>query len=173
MRLVSEEKRTGTLEVLLTAPVNEWQIVLSKFLAGLRVFLLCFYIWGVFFVALRVEGGQPFDYRPIITFLIALACMGSGFIAMGLFFSCVTRHQILAAVFTFVVMLTLTIMFIAVQSFSDVTWLPTVVSYVSYVDLWISSARGTITPRLLVLNLSLAAFWLYLSMKVLEARKWS
>src|SRR5207245_5924228 len=78
MRMVSEEKRSGTLEVLLTAPVNEWHIVLSKFLAGLRVFLLCFYLCGVFFVALRMEGGEPFDYRSIVTFLIALVCMGSG-----------------------------------------------------------------------------------------------
>jgi len=173
MRALSEEKRTGTIEMLLTAPVNEWHVVLSKFFAGLRIFMLCWYTWGIFFIGMRVEGGQDFDYRPIITFLVALLCMGSGFVAMGLFFSSVTKHQVLAAVFTFVVMFGLTISFILVLNFPDLTSLSTVVSYISYVDLWISSARGTITPRLLVLNLSLAAFWLYLSTKVLEARKWS
>jgi ABC-2 type transport system permease protein len=172
MRMLSEEKRSGTLEVLLTAPVNEWQVVLAKFLAGLRVFLLCWYLWGVFFIALRIEGDRPFDYRPLITFLIALVCMGAGFVAMGVFFSSVTQHQVLAAVFTFVAMMALTLLFILGQ-FADTAWLTTLISYVSYVDLWLESARGKIIPRLLVLHLTVAAFWLFLTIKVLEARKWS
>jgi len=172
MRMLSEEKRSGTLEVLLTAPVNEWQVVLAKFLAGMRVFLLCWYLWGVFFVALRIEGERPFDYRPLLTFLIALVCMGAGFIAMGLFFSSVTRHQVTAAVITFVAMMVLTLLFFLGQ-FSDAAWLNTVISFVAYIDLWIESARGKIIPRLLVLHLTVAVFWLYLTIKVLEARKWS
>jgi ABC-2 type transport system permease protein len=173
MRMLSEEKRSGTLEVLLTAPVNEWQVVLAKFLAGLRVFMLCWYLWGVFFIALRVEGDRPFDYRPLITFVIALLCMGAGFIAMGVFFSSVTRHQVLAAVFTFVAMMTLTLLFILGQFINDAPWLSTLISYVSYVDLWLESARGKIIPRLLVLHLTVAAIWLWLTVTVLESRKWS
>jgi len=173
MRLLSEEKRTGTLEVLLTAPVNEWHIVLAKFLAGLRIFMLCWYTWGVFFIALRLEGGVPFDYRPIITFMIALICMGAGFVAMGLFFSSITKHQIMAAVFTFVIMMALTLLFMVNRFFADIQWLNSFNTYVSYIDLWISSARATITPRLLVLNLSIAVFWLFLSIVVLGARKWT
>jgi ABC-2 type transport system permease protein len=172
MRMLSEEKRSGTLEVLLTAPVDEWHIVLAKFLAGLRVFMLCWYLWGVFFIALRIEGDRPFDYRPFITFLVALVCMGAGFVAMGVFFSSVTRHQVLAAVVTFVAMMVLTLLYFLGQD-SDVPWLRTVISYVSYIDLWIESARSKIIPRLLVLHLTMAAFWLYLTVKVLEARKWS
>ena len=171
MRMLSEEKRTGTLEVLLTAPVNEWQIVLAKFLAGLRIFMLCWYLWGLFLIPLRVEGGQDFDYRPVITFMIALACMGAGFIAMGLFFSSLTRHQIVAAVFTFMVMFVSTLMFILFQYVGESLW--SFLRNVTYIDLWLNAARGTITPRLLVLHLSMAAFWLFLTTKILEARKWS
>jgi hypothetical protein len=173
MRMVSEEKRTGSLEMLLTAPVNEWQVVLSKFLAGLRVFMLCWYLWGVFFIALRVEGGEPFDYRPIITFLIALICMGAAFVSIGLFFSSLTNHQIMAAVLTFVCMFVWTLLFFLPRFLGDVPWLTQLVGYVAYIDFWWSGARGVITPRLCVLYLSVAAFWLYLSIKVLEARKWS
>jgi ABC-2 type transport system permease protein len=172
MRLLSEEKRSGTLEVLLTAPVNEWTVVLSKFLATLRVFMLCWYSWGIFFIALRIEGGKEFDYRPLITFIVALVCMGAGFVAMGLFFSSLSQHQILAAVFTFVAMLTLTILFIMAMKFSEMVWLNNIINYVTYVDLWIVSARGTIVPRYLIYHLSMAVFWLYLTTKVLEARKW-
>lgn len=173
MRLLSEEKRSGSLEVLLTAPVNEWQVVLAKFFAGLRVFMLCWYSWAVFFIAFRIEGGKEFDYRPLITFVIALFCMGAGFVAMGLFFSSLTRHQVLAAVFTFVVMFTSTLLFILTLQFPEIEWFVTISSYVSYVELWVSSARGTITPRFLVLHLAMAVFWLFLTIKVLEARKWS
>jgi ABC-type transport system involved in multi-copper enzyme maturation permease subunit len=173
MRMLSEEKRSGTLEVMLTAPVNEWTIVLGKFFAGLRVFMLCWYTWGIYLVALRIEGGQEFDYRPLLTFLIGLLCMGSGFIAMGLFFSAVTRHQILAAVVSFVVMFALTVLFLVGQYKQDLPWLNTIITYVSYIDFWIVSARGTIVPRYLIMNLSMAVFWLFLTVKVLDARKWS
>jgi ABC-type transport system involved in multi-copper enzyme maturation permease subunit len=173
MRMLSEEKRSGTMEVLLTAPVNEWTVVLSKWLAGLRVFMLCWYTWGVFLLALRIEGGQPFDYRPILTFMIGLMFMGAGFTAMGLFFSSLTRHQILGAVFTFVAMLTLTVLFLVGQYNVDMTWLNNIVNYISYIDFWLVSARGVISPRYLVLHLSIAVFWLFLTVKVLEARKWS
>jgi ABC-2 type transport system permease protein len=172
MRMLSEEKRAGTLEVLLTAPVNEWQVVLAKFLAGLCVFALCWALWGVFFIALRVEGDRAFDYRPLIVFFIALICMGANFVAMGLFVSSLTRHQILAAVFTFVGMMVLTLLFI-LGRFVDIGWVTAVIGYLSYIDLWIESANGKIMPRLLVFQLTVAVFWLYLTIKVLESRKWS
>jgi hypothetical protein len=62
-------------------------------------------------------------------------------------------------------------MFILFQYVGESLW--TFLRNVTYIDLWLNSARGTITPRLLVLHLSMAAFWLFLTTKVLEARKWS
>jgi ABC-2 type transport system permease protein len=173
MRLVSEEKRTGTLEVLLTAPVEEWQVVLAKFFAGLRVFMVCWYLWGIYFIALRVDGGKEFDYRPLITFYVALLCMGAGFIAMGVFFSTITRHQIAAAIFSFIMMLVFLILFFVGRTVMGMEWLSTVISYVSYIDLWIAACEGKFVPRFLVFNLSVAVIWIFVSMKVLEARKWT
>jgi ABC-2 type transport system permease protein len=92
---------------------------------------------------------------------------------MGLFFSSLTRHQILAAVFTFVAMFALTVLFLVVQNYPEMSWLSSISNYISYIDYWISSARGTITPRYMILHLSVAVFWMYLTVKVLEARKWS
>ena len=83
MRLLSEEKRTGTLEVLLTAPVNEAAVVLSKFLACWLFFMLCWVPTGLYLIALRVEGGQPFDYRPLLSFYLAVGASGAAFIAIG------------------------------------------------------------------------------------------
>ncbi len=102
MRLLSEEKRSGTLEMLLTAPVNETTIVLAKFIAALIFWLLTWLPYFLYLVALRVIGGETFDIRPLLAFGLALIATGGGFMAMGLFFSAITRNQIIAAVLTFV-----------------------------------------------------------------------
>ena len=100
MRLVSEEKRTGSLRFMLTAPVNEWPIILSKFLATWLFFLISWLPATLFLIALRVEVGQPFDYRPLLSFYVSLAAQGLAFVGMGLF-STLTKNQIVAAVLTF------------------------------------------------------------------------
>jgi ABC-type transport system involved in multi-copper enzyme maturation permease subunit len=172
MRLLSEERRTGSLEVLLTAPVNETSVVMSKFFAALRIFLLAWYSWGVFMVALRIEGGQEFDYRPLLTFMLALLFMGAGWLAMGLFFSSLTRNQIAAAIITVVAMIALTLLFFLKPTDENSTW-HGILTYVSFVDLWINSSLGQISPRHLLFHLSFAVFFLFLTVKVLEARKWA
>src|SRR5262249_47366581 len=101
MRLMSEEKRTGTMEMILTAPINEWSITLSKFLAAWIFYQLTWLPIWFFMVAFRLMGADPFDYRPLISFYFGMAATGAGFVAMGLFFSSVTRNQIVAAVLSF------------------------------------------------------------------------
>jgi ABC-type transport system involved in multi-copper enzyme maturation permease subunit len=177
MRLLSEEQRSGTLEVMLTAPVNEWSVVLSKFLAAWRFFMLVWYAWGLYLVALRIEGGEEFDYRPLLSFAIALAITGAQFVSMGLFFSAVTRNQIAAAILTLMGMLLQVGVYIlkfvvgrgAMGGSS--AW-ATVATYVSFLDLWLESARGNVVPRMYLFHLSATVFWLFLTVKVLEARKW-
>jgi ABC-type transport system involved in multi-copper enzyme maturation permease subunit len=176
MRLLSEEKRTGTLEVLLTAPVNETAVVLSKFLASLVFLLLAWLPWGLFLVALRVEDGKPFDFRPLLSFGIAMTFMGAGFMSMGLFFSSLTRNQIASAVLAFVGMILLTglalIEFNMENSAPTNPWV-TVLAQVSYLELWIHSLEGQLNPRLLVYHLSATVLWLFMTVKVLESRRWS
>jgi ABC-type transport system involved in multi-copper enzyme maturation permease subunit len=173
MRLFSEELRSGTLEVLLTAPVKEWQIVVSKFLAALRFFLLAWYPWGLYLLALRVEGGQEFDVRPLLSFYIVLAINGAGFLALGIFFSSLTRSQIAAAVLTFMVlMLMLGLFFLKMQLGQANPWY-TVLNYVSFIDLWYMAVEGNLAPRFLLFHLSTCVFWLFLTTKILDARKWA
>jgi ABC-2 type transport system permease protein len=171
MRLLSEEKRSGTLEVLLTAPVNEWAIVVSKFIAVLLFYIMAFMPWGLFLIALRVFGDEPFDYRPLLSFAITLTVTGAAFVSGGLFFSSLTRNQIVAAVITLAFMVTLTVLSRFFLGGSGV-WAD-VISYISYLDLWVSSLEGLFAPRYLVFHLSLAFFFLFLTIKVLEARKWT
>jgi ABC-2 type transport system permease protein len=173
MRLLSEERRTGTLEVLLTAPVKETAVVLAKFFAVLRVFVLAWYPWGLYLLALRVESGEAFDYRPMLTFFLALIFMGAGWLAMGLFFSSLTRNQIAAAIITLVAMIGLTLLYAVRDSLAETNPWFAILTYASYIHLWLMSGAGTVAPRLLLFHLSVAIFFLFLTVKVLEARKWA
>jgi hypothetical protein len=173
MRLLSEEKRTGTLEVLMTAPVSEAVVVLSKFLACWLFFMLCWVPMGLYLIGLRVEGGQAFDYRPLLSFYLAVGASGAAFVAIGLFFSSLTHNQIVAAVLTFVVMLVL-----MVVQWTEV--FPVVgpavkaaLKRLAYWDLWATALRGQLSVRDVLIQLSIAVFGLFLTVKVLEARKWS
>jgi ABC-2 type transport system permease protein len=175
MRLLSEEQRSGTLEVLLTAPVGETTVVLGKFLAAFIMFLAVWVPFGLFLLALRLGGAAPFDYRPLLAFLLALCVTGAGLVSMGLFFSALTRNQIASGVLTFVGMFALLFAHIAKGQFfrdePNSLWVP-VLTHVSYLDDWSTALEGKIEPNLLLFYLSMAALFLFATVKVLESRKW-
>lgn len=173
MRLLSDEKRTGSLEVLLTAPVDEVSVVLSKFLAALVFFLVVCTPWVFFLVALRVQTGEAYDYHPLFAFFVALTSTGAGFISMGLFFSSLTRNQIIAAIPTFGLMLIWTFLFFIKGMMPMDSPFRAIITHVSYVEFWISAVDGRLSPAFLVFHISAAVFWLYATVKVLEARRWS
>jgi ABC-2 type transport system permease protein len=172
MRLLSEEKRTGTIEVMLTAPLDETALVVSKFLAAFIFFMLVWLPFALYLIALRGEGGQAFDYRPLLSFYIALAASGAGFISMGLFFSSVTRSQVAAAILAFIGMLLPTFLYLLKLGWPRDSFWAVVITHISYIDLWLHALEGNLAPRDLVYHLSAAVFWLFLTVKVLESRKW-
>jgi ABC-type transport system involved in multi-copper enzyme maturation permease subunit len=172
MRLLSEEKRSGTLEVLLTAPLNESSVVVSKFLAVLIFYLISFLPWFIFLLTLRVVAGEPFEYRPVLNFIITLIFTGASFLSAGLFFSSLTRNQIVAAVLGFGFMAGYTFLSQFFLRQTSEPW-TSIVSYVSYLDLWLNSLEGQFAPRVLLFHLSLTFFFLFVTTKVLEARKWT
>jgi ABC-2 type transport system permease protein len=176
MRLFSEERRSGTMEVLITAPVNEWQIVLSKFLGSWFFYMLTWVPMGLYLLGLRFEGGAPFDYRPLLGLYIAIGVTGLGFIAMGLFFSSLTKNQIIAAVLTFMAMLLMLALYwnsyFARVGEGFIRELMNALAIGSYWTTWETAAGGQLPVRDLVLHGSLAVFWLFLTVKSLETRKW-
>jgi len=173
MRLLSEEKRSGTLEVMLTAPVDEVTVALSKFFASLVFFLFLWVPWGLFLVALRIEGGRPFDYRPLLSFGVVLVCTSSAMLSIGLFFSSLTRSQIGAAVLTFMAMIGLLLLYFLQRVVGPGSTWQTVFSQITFVDQWIQSLLGKLYLRSVIVQLSITVFFLFLTVKTLEARKWS
>jgi ABC-2 type transport system permease protein len=176
MRLFSEEHRSGTFEVLMTTPVSEVAVTLSKFFAALIMFLVTWIPFGLLLIALRFIGGEPFDYRPLLSFFIGLTVTGSAFVAMGIFFSSLTRSQIGSGVLTCVAMLALTMLFLvrfALQEHLGTTngWV-VFLHHISYLDIWIDTLDGRLMPMYLMFQGCLAAFFLFLTVKVLESRRW-
>jgi ABC-2 type transport system permease protein len=178
MHLFSEEKRTGTLEMALTAPLGEVPVVISKFFAALFLYLLVWIPWIVYLVALRIEGRERFDYTPLLGFWITLAVWGAAFVSMGLFVSSLTRNQIASAIVTFVGVLILTLIFFLKEFFksddpvSGDSPVLSILTDVSYIDSWFISLKGQLPVRELFVPISATIFWLFATVKVLEARKW-
>lgn len=173
MRLLSEEKRTGTLEVLMTAPVKESSVVLSKFFAAFVLFLVMWTPLILYLIAFRMIGGQPFEYQVLFCFLIALIVTGAHFIGMGVFFSSLTGNQIASAVMTFTGMLALfAFYFLQGVVERESLWLP-ILRHMDYVSLWQRSFQGTFLPSQLLFHLSMTIIWLFATIKIMESRRWN
>jgi ABC-type transport system involved in multi-copper enzyme maturation permease subunit len=176
MRLLSEEKRSGTLEVLLTAPVDESAVVISKFLAACIMYLVMWVPFGLFLVFFRIAGGSDFDYRPLFSFLIGLTVTSAAFVSMGVFFSSLTRSQVASGVLTFAAMLGFTLIFLVNSVLNGLMpssiWV-TVLKHMSFIDVWIDTLDGRLLVRQLLFFASMIVVWLFGSVKVLEARKWA
>jgi ABC-2 type transport system permease protein len=174
MRLLSEEKRSGTLEVLMTAPVSELSVVIGKFLACWIFYMLTWLPWWLYLVSLRYFGKESFDYLPVLSFMLALGVISGGLLSMGLFFSSLTANQIIAAVLSFVgVMMHLVIYFVGHSAaLRNMPTMVEVLNYVNFFDLWQTALEGMISPRYLVFHLSVTIFFLFATVKVLESRKW-
>ena len=174
MRTFSEEKRTGTLEVLLTAPVQESTIVLSKFFATWAFFLLSWAPAAVYLIGFRVVGGQPFDFKPLLSYYIALAACGVAFVGLGIFLSSLTKNQIVAGFLTGACLFAQLLTVIVRQSSSEFfsPGLRTALGKLDYLTLWGQALGGLLPVSDVVLQLSLGVFWIFLTIKVLEIRKW-
>lgn len=172
MRLMSEEKRSGTYEVLMCAPVSETTVLLSKLLSSVMFYMLTWSVWGIYLLALRTEAGVGFEYRPLLSLSLTFLISGFTLMSMGLFFSCLTKNQIVAAGLTFFGMLAYVALFFAGNDAKPDTVARALYTNLSFFHLWFDSLQGKLHVREMVLQFSLTFFWFYLSLKVLEARRW-
>ena len=167
MRLLAEERKSGTLEVLLTSPVSETTVVLGKFLGALGFFLV---IWIPSLVFVLYLGSRTaIDYGSVASGYLGIALIGAYFIAIGVFASTLTKNQIVAAILTFAMLIPL---FSAglFQAGAD----PSRQTLIDYLNMWDHMdefARGIVDTRRLVYYLSGMAFFLFLSAVVLSSKK--
>jgi ABC-2 type transport system permease protein len=162
MKPFAEERRTGTMELLFTYPLSDMAILLGKFLAAFTLFLVmlaCTLLY-VFFMFLY-SSPEP---GTLISGYLGILLMAAAFISIGLFISSLTENQIIAAVTTFGALLL----------FWIIQWTGTneVLRQLSILEHFNNFAEGIIDTRDTVYYLSFTILWLFVTLRVLESKKW-
>ena len=168
MRLISEERKLGTWELLLTAPAREYEIVLGKFFSCLLV-LAGLLILTLYFPLLLLIFGDP-DIGPILTSYLGLFLLGSASVAIGIFASSLTPNQIVSAVVAGGILFGL--WFLGMVGSLIPEPLGEILSYFSLSEHFPGFVRGVVDTRDLVYYLSVTAVFLFLSVRSIETERW-
>ena len=168
MRLLSEEYRSGNIENLMTAPVTETEVILSKFLGALVLYGSILVSTLVYPVILSFLG-RP-DWGIIFTSYAGLLLMGFQFVALGVFCSSLTQNQIVAGILALVLQMGLWLLGPIGNGLSGP--LRAVAQYASALDHLIPFLEGRIAFRDVLYFVSLGFFWLFLAVRVLESKRW-
>jgi ABC-2 type transport system permease protein len=168
MRTYSEEKRSGTIELLLTSPVTDWQIILGKFLGAMLLYASMLAVTSIH-LGLLFYYGRP-EWKPVATAYLGLLLLGGCFISVGLFISSLTKNQIVAGMVTFAVFLLLWVIeWIGSFSGPTVDQLTQYLSIVGHLD---DFGKGVLDTTHLIYYLSFITFGLFLTAKSVDSERW-
>ncbi|MEM8929751.1 MAG: ABC transporter permease [Acidobacteriota bacterium] len=169
MRSIAEERRSGTLETLMTGPVTETQVVLAKFTAALAFYA---FLWAPTALYPVIIGRHTaIDWGPLAAGYLGTLLLGAMALSVGLLASALSKNQIVAAVATFGTLL----MFFALPWAGDLVRDPVwteLFAYLSQVDHLDEMARGIVDSRRLTYYLTTTALFLFFTTRALEAKKW-
>jgi ABC-2 type transport system permease protein len=168
MRTYAEEKRSGTIELLLTSPITDTEIILGKFLGAMGLYAAMLAV-TLIHVGLLFWFGNP-EWKPIASAYLGLLLMGGCFISVGLLISSLTKNQIVAGVVTFAVFLMLWV----------INWIgvfvgPTaqaILSHLSITDHFDDFSRGVLDTKHLVYYISFISLGLFLTAKSVDSERW-
>ncbi|MEJ2007485.1 MAG: ABC transporter permease subunit [Acidobacteriota bacterium] len=167
MRLYAEEKRSGTIELLLTSPITDLQIILGKFLGALTLYSTLIVITFAYLSVLFIYG-NPFA-KPLIAQALGLLLFGGALLALGMWISTFTKNQIIAGVVSFAVFLMLYILnWVTAYSHGAVS---AVLSYLSLTTHFDAFAKGVVDLKDLVYYLSVIVLGIFLTARSVEALK--
>jgi ABC-2 type transport system permease protein len=168
MRLFAEEKRSGTIELLMTSPVTDFQILLGKWLAAMLMYGAMLLVACLNFVFLFAYG-KP-DWRPMLVGFLGLLLQAGGLLAIGTFISTLTKNQIIAGAATFGVCLLLWVM--EWVSAYDSTATAKVMAYLSIVSHFESFSKGVLDSKDIIFYCSVIFLGLFLTARSLESLRW-
>jgi ABC-2 type transport system permease protein len=168
MRLFAEEKRTGTIELLMTSPVRDIEIILGKWWAAMMLYI-CVLGMSMVNVALLFAFGKP-DWKPVVIGYLGLILQGGTLLAIGAFISTLTRNQIIAGGVTFFVCLLLWLLS-WFTAFDNTGWAK-VINYLSIVTHFDTFAKGVLDTRDVVFYLSMIFFGLFITSRSMESLRW-
>ncbi len=169
MRLISEEKKTGTLELLITKPVKESEIIMGKFLAAWTLYFFTLLPTLCYYITVSIVGTM--DIGPVIGGYLGLLLVGAVFLAVSVFGSAITENQVVAFLVSFLIVFGL--FMLDKVLFYLPSYLASTFEYIS-VDYHFSNiARGVIDSRDVIYYASAVGFSLFMGTVVLQKRRWS
>ena len=168
MRTYSEEKRSGSIELLLTSPLTDVEIILGKFFGALGLYAALLAVTLLYMAILFVYGNP--EWRPLVAGYLGLLLMGGTFVALGLFISSTTSNQIVAGVVTFVVFL----LFWIIGWFADSAGpvIGPITQWLSITEHFDDFSKGIIDTKHVIYYLTLITFGLFLSAKSVDTERW-
>ena len=175
MRSFALEKSTGTYETLMTTPVGDAQVVLAKFTGALLFHLVLWLPLLGCVLVVRYYSNDPtaFDPGTVGSTYFGIFLLGGVYMSMGIFASAVTRSQIIAAMLSFAVGITLFMFSFITTSFASGTgWESQMIAQLGLMEHMRDFASGVVDSRPVVLYLTLTIFFLFLSWKTVESRRW-
>ena len=168
MRLMAEEQKLGTIELVLTSPVRDWEVVIGKYIASL-VFLAATVAMTLYYTILLFVFAEP-DPGPIYAGYLGLALYGGAALSIGLLCSTLTSNQIVAAVVAMGILLVLFFADLASANIGGTA--STVIHELSIKSHFDDFARGVIDSKHIVYFASVIAFFLFMTVRALESRRW-
>ncbi len=167
MKLIAEEKKTGTLEILLTKPVTDWQIIWGKFFATLLLIVIALALTLPYYITIANIG--PIDHSAVCTGYLGLILMSSAYISIGIFTSSITNNQIVAFLLALMIGVFFHIIFgILAESISG--FFGSIFNYLSLSSHYESISRGVIDSKDIIYFLSIIFLGLIGSEAVLSKR---
>jgi ABC-2 type transport system permease protein len=169
MRTYSEEKRSGTIELLLTAPLTDLEIILGKFIGALGLYAAMLAVTLPCMLVLFAYGNP--DWQPVASSYLGLLLLGGSFIAIGLFISSTTQNQIVAGVLTFVLLLML-LLAAWLRDFLTSPIALNVLSAFAIFEHLDDFTKGVVDTKHIAYYLSLITFGLFLTARSVDGERW-
>ncbi len=169
MGVYAEERKRGTMELLMTSPITEAQIVVGKYLAALSLWVIMFLptALGLVYMFAHSEPAPP--WKMLLVAYAGILLLGGAFIALGTFISSLTENQLIAAVITFAAFLVLWVLDAGRNSDSA---LSTVLQYMSVVHRYDDFSRGILDTSALIYYLSFIGFFVFLTVRSVDSMRW-
>ncbi len=176
MRTIAAEKASGTYETLMTAPVGDLQVVLAKF-AGTMTFFAVAWLPLVFYMLFLHRymnaAATAWEPRSLVTTYFGILLVGSVFVSLGCFASALTKSQLIAAAISYAVGLTLFLLSLrSLVPMPPTGWEAAAFAHMATTEHMQDFARGILDTRPIVYHLSLTTFFVFMTFKAVESRRW-
>ena len=170
MKLLAEDRRSKTEQLLMTAPVSLTGMILGKYFAALTIYG-CTFLVNAFNFVLLYRYGNP-NTAAIFANILGVFLIGAAFVAIGLFLSSLTQNQLIAAVSSIGVIVAMLLLYLIGDAI-PYAWLRSVLQWFSVLDRYIPFMNQSLSIPAVVYYLSLAAVFVFLTVRVYDKRRWS